>query len=135
MQVAAGGDAGDQEGRDVFSVFSQFLAGLRRFAAGRGKLQHESAFPRILHGGFQRIGDDLFHAFCDVVLQVHRCSLECECFRRFREGAEGGTGVFEIKHLGVVIIGAVHGFEAGHFIQHRSFDVAAVIVDQFAGDT
>ena len=54
--------------------------------------------------------------------------------RRCREGAEDRFGVFQIQHLGVVILCGVHRFELRVAVQHMALGLDAVVAHELAGD-
>jgi len=69
VKVAAMGDAGDEEGRDVEAV--TFVTGPRlfRLAAGFGEGRQEEAFRRIFEARSGDVFDGVLYALFQVVLQ------------------------------------------------------------------
>ena len=49
------------------------------------------------------------------------------------EAGEGGGGVFEVQHLGVVILGGIHRLQGGIRIQHVLLGLNPIIPDQGGG--
>ena len=61
--------------------------------------------------------------------------LEFVGFRSCGERSERSNGVFQIQHLGIVVVLIVHGAQVGVVVQHGFFRFNSVVLDQFSGDT